>query len=339
MSEVATIWKNDPALDTALAAVAPDLEKWAAVILVEGAGAETTFEHYQYQQTAESQNFWPASCIKLYVMVAALECLTEHGLELDTVVSFERQVEGQWQLDCARSVREMLSEVCRRSSNEDYTLLLRWLGVEHLNTKFFTAAKGFTKSALMRGYAGIGRPYGYALEQPQRIALRDVGSGKEVKLEHTWSGRFYSEERGGTIIDAKRGNVTTAAELAECLRRVMFHEILPEAERYRLTPVQLAFLRAGAGGFYGLKTINPDSGPFAWTKAIETVFPQAKFYHKCGVISNYALETAYVDDAHDSGKRFILVPVINAGLTTKPASGEPLIGQMAKAIALWARGR
>jgi Beta-lactamase enzyme family len=338
MSAVATVWKNDPALDAALAAVAPDLEKWAAVILVEGHGAETKFEHYQYRQSAQAQNFWPASCIKLYVMVAALECLTEHGLELDTTVTFERKIEGQWQLDCARSVREMLSEVCRRSSNEDYTLLLRWLGVEHMNTKFFITAKGFAKSALMRGYAGNGRPYGYVLEQPQRITLREIG-GKEVKLEHAWSGRFYSEERGGTIIDAKRGNVTTAAELSECLRRVMFHEVLPEAERYRLTPAQLAFLRAGAGGFYGLKTINPDSGPFAWTKAIETLFPRAKFYHKCGVISNYSLETAYVDDEHDSGKRLLLVPVINAGLVTKPMGGEALVGQMARAIGQWARGR
>jgi hypothetical protein len=72
---------------------------------------------------------------------------------------------------------------------------------------------------------------------------------------------------------------------------------------------------------------------------VEAVFPQAKFYHKCGLISNYALDVAYVDDAHDSGKRFLMVPIINAGLTTKPLPGESLVGQMAHAVALWVRGR
>jgi hypothetical protein len=333
------LWKTDPALDTVLAGIAPELDKWAAVVVVEGAGAETRFEAYQYKQTAQSQNFWPASCIKLYAMVAALEILTEQGLTLDTVVSFERQVEGAWQLDCARSVREMISEVCRRSSNEDYTLLLRWVGVERMNATFLVPAKGFAKSALMRGYVSAAtRPYGYILEQAQRITLKD-NTGKEVRLEHHWEGNSYSEQRGGTVLDAKRGNVTTAGEMLECMRRIFFHESLPNDEKYHLTPAQLELLRHGGGGFTGLETKQEDSYPLAWKQAVEDVFPHAKFYHKCGIISNYALEIAYVDDAHDSGKRFFLVPVINAGLTTKPVNGEALIGQMSKAIALWVRGR
>ena len=338
MSEPTELWQNDAELDAALAAVAPEIEKWCTLIVVEGTGPQTTFKRYQYRQTGAAQNFWPASCIKLYTMVAALESLTEQGLSLDTVVSFERQVEGKWLMDCARSVREMFSEICRRSSNEDYTLLLRWVGLDRINTQFLTPDKGFTKSALMRGYVNTGtRPYGYVQEQPQRITLRDV-SGKEVKLEHHWEGKSYSEERGGTIIDEKKGNVTTAVDLAECMRRVMFHEVLKPEEQYRLSADQLTMLRHGGDGLTGLATTNPDSGPFAWTKAVESVFPRAKFYHKCGIISNYALEVAYVDDEHDSGKRFILVPVINAGLSTKPVSGEILVGQMSKAAALWVRG-
>ncbi len=339
MSELKTVWKSDPELDLALVAVGPDFDKWAAIVVVEGTGAETRFEHYQYKQTAELQNFWPASCIKLYAMVAALETLTEHGLGLDTVVSFERQVEGSWQLDCARSVPEMISEVCRRSSNEDYTLLLRWVGVTRMNTQFLVGGKGFEKSAVMRGYVNsAGRPYGYVLEQPQRITLRD-GAGKEVKMEHRWDGTAYSAARGATVIDAKLGNVTTAGEMAECLRRVLFHEMLPANEQYKLTAEQLTLLRHGGGGFTGLETRNADSGPFAWTKAGEEVFPRAKFYHKCGVISSYAMDLAYIDDEHDSGKRFLLMPVINAGLATKPTNGEALVSQMAKAVALWVRGR
>ena len=46
-----------------------------------------------------------------------------------------------------------------------------------------------------------------------------------------------------------------------------------------------------------------------------------------------------VDDDHDSGKRLFLVPVINAGLVSKPVDGAALVGQMARAIGQWARGR
>ncbi len=331
-------WQTDPALDVALEAVAPELEKWAAIIVVDGPVEAPTFHYYQYQQTAQAQNFWPASAIKLYTVVAALESLTEHGLGLETVVSFERQMAGTWLLDCARTVREMVHRVFRQSSNEDYTLLLRWAGVDHLNQHFLTPEKGFAKSALMRGYVTAERPYGYALDEPQRITLRDA-AGHSATLEHHWSGKSYSAERGATVLDAQRGNVTTPGELAECLRRVMFHDVLPATERYAITAEQAAFLQHGGAGCVGLETRLEDSGPYAWTQAAETVFPHAKFYHKCGVISNYALEAAYVDDLRDSGKRFLLVPVIHAGHATKPVMGETLIAQMSKAIALWVRGR
>ena len=88
----------------------------------------------------------------------------------------------------------------------------------------------------------------------------------------------------------------------------------------------------GGGGFCGLETRNADSGPTAWTKAAELVFPKSRFYHKCGVISNYAMDLAYVDDSAHSGKRFLLMPVIAAGSETKPAGGEALVSEMARVI-------
>jgi hypothetical protein len=57
------------------------------------------------------------------------------------------------------------------------------------------------------------------------------------------------------------------------------------------------------------------------------------------VISNYALEVAYVDDAATSGKRFILVPVVKAGYASKPTGGEALVGEMARAIAKWVKAQ
>ena len=327
-------------LDAAIDRIAPDVKKWATVCVIDSAAESAPqFTWRDYRNTGQATDFWPASTIKLYVVVAALELLNERGFaDATTSVTFERRTErGVWVLDCARGVREMIGEVFRRSSNEDYTLLLRLVGVDRINTHFLIPERGFPHSALMRGYVK-GAPYGYRLSEPQRVTLRAI-DGRTTSLEHTWSGRFYAEERGGTVIDARTGNVTSPRELAECLRRVLFHEHLPLGERYRLTPDQLALLRNGDGVFCGLETKDQASGPSAWKGGAETVFPAARFFHKSGVISNYALELAFVDDSLDSGKRFILVPVVHAGSETKPESGEKIVAQMARAISQWVKAQ
>ncbi|MDB6155724.1 MAG: hypothetical protein JWL90_4177, partial [Chthoniobacteraceae bacterium] len=60
---------------------------------------------------------------------------------------------------------------------------------------------------------------------------------------------------------------------------------------------------------------------------------------KCGVISNYALEAAAVDDVAASGVTYILVPVVNAGMDSKPVQGQKIISQMSRAILTWARAQ
>ena len=325
-----------PELDGALDAIGPGIKKWASICVVstlpDGA---PSFTWHEYRDSGTAIDFWPASTIKLYTAVAALELIEERGLPLDTVAIFEhRESDGRWVLDCARTMREMLSAIFRRSSNEDYTLLLRLVGIDRINTQFLIPERGFPHSALMRGYV-LGRPYGYPREEAQRITLRSADGAKSAQVEHVWSGRFYAEERGCTVIDAKTGNVTSARELAECLRRVLFHEQLPESERYRVSADAIQFLREGGGGLCGLATVEPASGPHGWKDGAEAVFPKARYFHKCGVISNYALELAYVDDAANSGKRFILVPVVAAGSETKPERGEKLISRMSRAICEW----
>jgi hypothetical protein len=324
-------------LDDVLDPIAPEIKKWATVCVVtNGTDGSPVFTWHDYRDSGFARNFWPASCVKIYTVVAGLELLNERGLPLDTVVTFERRAkDGPWILDCARSMREMCSEIFRRSSNEDYTLLLRMVGLDRINTQFFVPEKGFPHTALMRGYV-LGRPYGYVREESQRITLTAV-DGRRETFDHTWSGQSYSEDRGATIFDSKTGNVTSPRELAESLRRILFHESLPSSERYRLTPEQLELIRQGGGGLTGLETIHGDSGPYSWKDGLDAVYPGARFLHKCGSISSYTLETAYLDDSKQSGRRFILVPVVAAGTDTKPEQGKPMITRMSRAIGEWIR--
>jgi hypothetical protein len=320
-------------LDQALAKVAPGLKKWASVCIITGSQEAPQFSWYSYGDTAQRIDYWPASCVKLYTMVAALELVEELGFSLDTTCSFAHREEGRWVTDCARTLQEMISEVCRRSSNEDYTLLLRLVGLDRINTQFLVSERGFPSSALMRGYVAGGH-WKYDRQQAQRIILTNP-DGKRHVIEHKWSGRFYAEERGCNVIDAKTGNCTSPRELAECMRRILFHEHLPEAERYRLSADALKSLSGSNPGWTSLETKEPDSGPSAWIGGLEQVCPKAQFWHKCGLISNYALDTFCVKSDQ---LWMIAVPVVNAGHATEQ-KGEPVVAEMSRAIYDWALRR
>jgi hypothetical protein len=289
---------------------------------------KTTFEWHDYRDTGRKTDFWPASTIKLPAAIAAIELLNEHKLDLDASLTFQHQEkDGRWITDAARTPREMISEVFLRSSNEDYTLLLRLTGIDRLHESFFTAERGFAKTALMRGYTAE-RPWVYLREEPQRIVH------PSVTFTHQWKGRSYAAERGCTIIDSKTGNVSTTRELCDTLHRVMFHEQIESAARFHLTSEQVRFLREGGDGFTGLETRGADSGPSAWKGAAETVFPEARYFHKAGLISNYALDLACIDARAQNGPCYLLALAVNAGHAS-PVHGEELIRQMSLAVARW----
>jgi len=293
-----------PDLTAAMEGAAPGLKLRGTVIAVETRDGQTTFPAWHYKNEPDATDFWPASTIKIYTAISALERLHALGLPMETTLSFERRAgNGPWVLDCARSMSEMLSEIWRRSSNEDYTLLLRFTGLDYLNTEFLTPDRGFTRSSLMRGYWSA-RPYTYKPAERQRISLR-AQDGRVDFVEHLWGGRSYSEERGATVLDSRTGNMASTRDLADCLRRIVFHDLIPEGERFRLSPEMAAFLQHGGNGFTGLETKDEASGPHAW-EAGKDIFPKARYYHKVGVISNEVLELAVADDRAQSGKAWVL---------------------------------
>jgi hypothetical protein len=312
-------------LDDLLEGISSDVRKWATVVLVKGEPSAPVFEWFHYRNSAEAVDFWPASTIKIYAVVAALEYINELQMPTDCVLVYEHGENDSWVLDSARTMREMVSEVFRCSSNEDYTLLLRFVGIDRMNTKFLISARGFPHSALMRDYV-THRPPLYVNEEPQRITLY-AREREPVRVEHRWSGISYSQQRGATVLSSTTGNCTSTRELAECLRRIMFHHVLPQSERYRLTGEQVRFIIKGGNGLTGLE--NKETGAYAWKDSVEKVFPDARFFHKGGLISTYSLDVAYVQD-EASNTRFIVA--------LAAASGDPsTVSKMAKRIAEWIR--
>jgi len=312
-------------LDDLLGDISPDIKKWASVVLVRGEPSDPGFLWYHYRDSKDAVDFWPASTIKIYTVVAALEYINELEVPLDCVLAYEHGTDNGWVLDSSRTMREMISEVFRRSSNEDYTLLLRFVGIDRINTQFLIPEKGFPHSALMRDYITY-RPPLYVNEEPQRITLY-ASQRKPVQVQHRWSGTSYSEQRGATILSATTGNCTSTRELAECMRRIMFHKSLPPQERYKLTDEQVKFIIEGGNGLTGLE--NQKAGAYAWNDAAEKVFPKARYFHKGGLISTYSLDVAYIcDEASDT--RFIVSLAAASGDTST-------VRKMAHRIAEWIR--
>ncbi len=310
-------------LDRLLADVHPEVARWATAIRIESPGDAPRFTTFHLGDSATANDFWPASTIKLYTVVAVLEWLGEHELPLESTLVFSRRgADGAWIQDCARTVPEMVSEVFRRSSNEDYTLLLRAVGIDWINTRFLIPEKGFERTALMRDYV-TWRPVLYENDEPQRVVVLPA-AGEPRTFEHTWSGVSYSKAVGATVLSETTANCTTTAELAECLRRIAFHRHLPESERYTITDDQARWILEGdpERGVVGLE--NREAGDYGWTGAGAEVFPDARYFHKAGWISSYSLDLCYLSDA-ESDRHVILALAAKTG-------EEQVIRDMAKRI-------
>ncbi len=315
-------------IDAAIEAAAPDTPKWASVCVATGTQDDPAFAWHHYRDSETSIDFWPASVVKLYTAVASCELLNEFGLPTDSLMLFHRpddRFEHGWRVEAARMFPEMCSGIFRESTNDDYTMQLRFVGLDRLNGRFFTKGNGFEHTALMRGYVHD-PPHVYERQLPQKITVIDPVSEQRVGVEHTWSGTSYAENLGAHVLDSKTGNCSPTRDMVECLRRVLFHEHIPGDERYDLTPDQLELLREGRDGYTGLRNTEYAYG---WTDAAEHVFPDARFYHKSGSISTHVLDCGAVFD-EASGVRYLFAVATEA--KEKGACRE-----ISKAIAAWVK--
>ncbi len=284
------IWPAFAHLDDVVDLARGSTPAWVSLTLVQDDGEEPAFRSYAYADTADRTDFWVASTIKIYTATAALILLHQDGLSLDTEATFYRRDDPDdgWTEDVTVSFRDMIFDVFDHSSNSDYTLLLRFAGIDWLSTELFTEANGLAGTALLVGYVSD-RPYRYDRDEEQRIVLQD--GEQVVERVHLWSGTPYDDLVGCEFRYSSRANCSPPAELAEHMRRLMFHEWLPEQERFDVNPEQLDWMRFG-------DDLGPVMNQFdsPWADGIRRVFPDADYFHKAGRVTDYALDLHYVDD-------------------------------------------
>lgn len=294
---------------------------WATLLLITQGANGPLFNKVTYNNTGGRADFWPASTIKIYTAVATLQLLKTYGMSLDAKVSFYRKSGASWKQDSVPDTfRQIIYETMVYSSNSGFTLLLRFCGLDWLNTEFLTTANGFTKTALMRPYVGISDPAGYDVSVEQRIVLEE--NGQSAERLHKWGGTSYADSVGCTTYNTNgTGNCSSTDDMAEHLRRVFFHETLTPAQQFDLRQADLDWLRYGDDQNAVMGNLVYSAGVYS---GITKVFPKAKFYHKAGSVTDYQSDLALIEDDASGTRLIMAINTLSTSKTTMIKVAEEL---------------
>lgn len=197
------------------------------------------YRFYEAGLGAFSQQFWPASTVKVLPAVAALEWANAQGFTGQAVVALPRMSD---------KLERIVDRSIRESSNFDYDLTIQLVGLDWLNQGFLTAARGFPTTQLQRGYSGAVNIY-----SSPGITLREGNRQKFIPPR--------SQQGRGNC--PRQGNCANLFEMTEAIRRVVLHEELDPTEQFRMTPEDVArlteslcraepsFFAAGATAVFG----------------------------------------------------------------------------------------
>ncbi len=267
----------DPgALDAAWAATGfslpPSSELYAARIVpgVDG----PAYVLYEAGGGAFSQDFWPASTVKLLSTLGALDFIGTLGFTGAATVTFDSGFSDV--------VSAIYDRAIRVSSNIDYVRTFRIAGFDRLNVEFLAPDNGFPTTILQRSYVS-----GVSVRTVPGFTLTEGAHTDYVPARDTSTSY-------GCPVD---GNCADLFELTEAVRRVMLNDELPAADRFSLAPADLA----------GVQDALCGADPSFFRAGVDaTLGPAARVCHKPGwVPDNDCLDHALVDDAA-SGERYLL---------------------------------
>jgi hypothetical protein len=295
--------------------VPPDGFKALVVEVVPGTDGAFTNRYFDYSGTsADRENWWPASNIKIFAAVAALEVMKKRGFTPRAKVTFEYD-----EKPVTRTVQWLVRQAITPSNNVAFDQLVEIVGFDAINAWF--QQTGLVHTVLRRGYShrvmdpefNVG-----TLRENPRIVLDENGRQEVIPARHGISNPDCPNN----------GNCTTLQDLADILRRVMLHESLPACERFDLDGRQLALLRSAleAPRPRGLGVVNGLKEAFGSLKV--------RCFHKPGFAMNWFSDAVFVlcPDGMNLTRRWI---VVMAGL-----GGRDVIDDAARRVgALIASGR
>jgi len=187
---------------------------------------------YDYRGTSDDSAGWnPASTVKLYAAIAALQKVRSFGMTRDARVSFIGKRKKY-----STTVRQLVKDAINESDNIAYNRLVQLAGFDYLHERFFTSRNGLPHSALMRAYEqskwkSMGESV--SLRNAPLIKLRQWKKGKKT----------IGATSGEAKVECYGAACTSLADLAEAMKRLMLQEQLPNKKTFRLETYDLYMLR------------------------------------------------------------------------------------------------
>src|SRR5262249_51544390 len=126
------------------------------------------------------------------------------------------------------TVSDLYDAALTDSSNDAYDALVEIAGVDWLNSQFLTADRGFPDTVIQRSYVEGG-----AITSPPMTITEN---GRSVDLP----------ERDPTLDLGvpNAGNRSNLYEMADAVSRIVQHETIPVAQRFRITDADADGMRA-----------------------------------------------------------------------------------------------
>ena len=247
-----------------------------AARVVEGVGGPA-YVAYQAGAGAFSQDFWPASTVKVLAALGALDFARSLGFTGAAEVAFDAGPTD--------TLRAIVDRAIRVSSNDDYDLTVLVAGLDRLNDEFLTPANGFPTTILERSYGAWG------VRRSPALTLTEAGRSRRVEARR---GRAsYGCPDGGNCADL--------FELTEAIRRVVLRAEVSEAERFALDPADLAALDGAL--------CNAESSCFL-DGARAAFGAEPRICHKTGSVrDDEALDHGLLEDP-STGARYLLAAAI-----------------------------
>jgi hypothetical protein len=178
---------------------------------------------YDYGGASDEVGGWnPASAIKLYSAVSALERADDLGFGPGAQVTFHYKGGAR-----SFSLRELIQETMRDSKNIPHNRLVQLAGFDHLNGDEGTLKRvGLEHSYIMRAYEAskwTAEGHARSLARSPRITLKERGRKKSLKAQ-----------KGASGYPCHGAACTSLSDLARMMCVMMLHEQLPPSQRLRL---------------------------------------------------------------------------------------------------------
>lgn len=235
---------------------------------------------FDWRGTSDDRDdWWPASSVKLFAAVAALERLNALGFDIRTWSTYHYTDEAGEPDPVRRRFDHIVRLAIQRSDNRAFNQLIELVGMDDLNREFFVPDNGIRNTVFLRHYFGRN-------PDPETEVTSARPSPRITLVHGSRTRELAARTATGNYACPEEGNCTTLRDLAEVMRRVMVHEDLPEADRYDLTERDLDVLR--------------DALREARNRQLADVFeetcPRFQSWHKPGYALRWMSDTIFLSD-------------------------------------------